>query len=164
MHANVEEDGGAKEEDIDQGKNIFVQKKDGEVVNKNLVLLDSQRIVDQFSSPGLITNIRRAKNLATIHCNACSTYSTLKGEFGSVTVTHNPCSIANVLSLNEAKQRHQVTYNSKDRGGVYQVYMDKGIIEFRPSTWGLYYHDMLDVERNINTLMLVNTVRENYEF
>jgi hypothetical protein len=78
------------------------------------MLLDSQSIVDQVANPGLLTNIRMAKNQATIHCNAGSTYSALEGEFGSVTVKHNPHGIANVLSLNKAKQHHQVMYNSKD--------------------------------------------------
>ncbi len=35
MHANVEADAGTEEEDLDQGENIFVQKKEGGVVNKN---------------------------------------------------------------------------------------------------------------------------------
>ena len=34
MHANVEADAGTEEEDLDQGENIFVQKKEGGVVNR----------------------------------------------------------------------------------------------------------------------------------
>ena len=70
MHVNVEEDAGIEEEDIDQGKNIFVQKKVGGVVNKSWVLLDSQNTVNQVTNPGLLVNIRKAKNPGTIHCNA----------------------------------------------------------------------------------------------
>jgi hypothetical protein len=106
MHANVEADAGTEEEDLNQGENIFVQKKEGGVVNKNKVLLDSQSTADQVANPGLLTNIRKAKNPVTIHCNAGSTYSTLEGEFGNVTVKHDPHSIANVHSLYKAKQRH----------------------------------------------------------
>ncbi len=91
----------------------------------------------------------------TIHCNAGSTYSTLEGEFRNVTVKNNPHSIANVLLLYKAKQRHQVTYASKDQGGVFQVHTDKGIVEFKPSA-------VSDPESNIE-LMLVNTVRGNFE-
>jgi hypothetical protein len=114
MHANVEADAGTEKEDLNQGENIFTQKKEGGVVNKNWVLLDSQSTADQVANPGLLTNIRKAKNLATIHCNAGSTYSALEGEFGNVTVKHDPHSIANVLLLYNAKQRHQLTYDSKD--------------------------------------------------
>ena len=67
MHANIEEDAGTKEEDIDQDKNIFVQKKDGGVGIKNWVLLNSQSTVNQVTNPGLLTNIRRLKNTTTIH-------------------------------------------------------------------------------------------------
>ncbi len=74
---------------------------------------------------------------------------------------HSPYGIANVLSLNRAKQRHRVTYDSKDRGGVFQVHTNKGIVEFKPSTQGLHYHDVSDASSNIE-LMLVNTVSENF--
>jgi hypothetical protein len=103
VHTNVEADAGTEEEDLDQGENIFVQKKEGGVVNKNWVLLDSQSTADQVANLGLLTNIRKAKNPVTIHCNAGSTYSTFKGEFRNVTVKHDPHSIANMLLLYEAK-------------------------------------------------------------
>ncbi len=78
------------------------------------MLLDSQSTANQVANLGLLTNIRKAKNLVTIHCNAGSIYSALEGEFKNVTVKHNLNSIANVLLLYEAKQCHRVTYDSKD--------------------------------------------------
>jgi hypothetical protein len=114
MHANIDVGAGAEGEDLDQGENIFVQKKEGGIVNKNWVLLDSQSTANQVANPGMLMNIRKAKNLVTIHCNAGSTYSALEGEFQNVTMKHNPHSIANVLLLYEAKQHHQVTYDCKD--------------------------------------------------
>jgi hypothetical protein len=42
------------------------------------------------------------------------------------------------------------------------VHTDEGIVEFKPSAWALHYHDVLDLESNIE-LMLVNTVRGNFE-
>ncbi len=162
MHTNVEADAGMEEENLDQGENIFAQKKEGGVVNKKWVLLNSQSTADQVANPGLLTNIRKAKNLVIIHCNAGSTYSTLEGEFRNVTVKHNPHSIVNVLLLYEAKQRHRMTYDSKDQEGVFQVHTDEGIIEFKPSAWRLHNQDVLNPESNIK-LILVNTVRENFE-
>ncbi len=162
IHVNVEADVGTEEEDLNQGENIFVQKKEGGVVNKNWVLLNSQSTADQVAYPGLLTNIRKAKNPVTIHCNAGYTYSALEGEFRNVTVKHEPHSNANVLLLYEAKQRHRVTYDSEDQGGVFQVHMDEGIIEFKPSAWGILYHNVLDPESNIE-LMLLNIVRGNFE-
>ena len=81
-----------------------MQKKEGGVVDRNWMLLDSQSTVDQFSNPAMLTNIRKAKNPSKIHCNAGSTCSVLEGNFGSITVKHSQYGIANVLSLNGAKQ------------------------------------------------------------
>jgi hypothetical protein len=67
-----------------------------------------------------------------------------------------------MLLLNETKQCHRVTYNSTDWGGVFQVHTNDGIVNFKPSTWELHYHDVSNAESNIK-LMLVNTVRENLE-
>jgi hypothetical protein len=66
------------------------------------------------------------------------------------------------VSLHKTKQHHRVTYNSGDRGGVFQVHTDGGIVEFKPSSCGLHYHDISDPSSNIE-LMLVNTVRENFK-
>ncbi len=77
-------------------------------------------------------------------------------------VKHSPYGIANFLSLNGAKWQHQVTYDSEDCGGVFQVHTNEGVVEFKPSTQGLHYHDVSDASSNIK-LMLVNTVRENFK-
>ncbi len=114
MQATIDVDAGTEEEDLNQGENILVQKKEGGVVNKNWVLLDSQSTANQVANPGMLTNIRKAKNPVNIHCNACSTYSALEGEFGNVMVKHNPHSIPNVLLLYKADECHRVMYDSKD--------------------------------------------------
>jgi hypothetical protein len=126
------------------------------------VLLDSQSTVNQIANPAFLSNIRKAKKPVTVHCNAGSTCSNLEGEFGTLTINHNPRSIANVLSLHQAKDPHRVTYDSWDRGGVFQVHTQDGIVEFKPCERGLHYHDVSDDESNIG-LMLVNTVRGNFE-
>ncbi len=79
-----------------------------------------------------------------------------------MTIKHNPRSIANVLSLNQAEDCHRVTYDSWDRGGVFQVHTQDGIVEFKLCERGLHYHDVSDDESNIG-LMLVNIVRRNFE-
>ena len=42
------------------------------------------------------------------------------------------------------------------------MHINDGIVEFKLSARGLHYHDVSDAESNIE-LMLVNTVRENFE-
>ncbi len=118
--------------------------------------------MDQVANPALLKNIIKAASTVTIHCNARSTSTNLEGDLGSVTVKHNPHSIANVVSLHETKQRHRKTYDSWDRGGVFQVHTDGGIVEFKPSSRGLHYHNVSDHSCKVE-LMLVNTVRENFE-
>ena len=159
---NIKEEQDADEDNTDHKENIFEQNKEGGVVDKNWVLLDSQSNIDQVSNPAMLTNIRKAKNPSKIHCNAGSTCNVLEGNFGSITVKNSSYRIANVLSLNKAKQRHWVMYDSKDWGGVFQVHINDGIVEFKLSARGLHYHDVSDAESNIE-LMLVNTVRENFE-
>ncbi len=103
------------------------------VVDKNYLLLDNQSTVNQVANPSLLTNIRKADKPIVVHCNAGSTKTDLIGELGNLTVHHNPESIANVLSLKSVASRHHVMYDSRDRGGVFQVHTPKGIVEFRPS-------------------------------
>jgi hypothetical protein len=139
IHANIQVDG-CNEDDIDEGENMFVQKREKGVVNKNWLLLNSQSMVDQVANPVLLKNIRKVARTVTVHCNAGSTRTNLEGDLGSVTVKHNPHSIANVVSLHETKQHHRLTYDSWDRGGVFQVHTDGGILEFKPSSCILHYH------------------------
>jgi hypothetical protein len=68
MHTTIKEEAVPDEEDTDNGETIFVQKKEGGVVNRNWVLLDSQSTIDQVSNPAMLTNIRKAKIPSKIHC------------------------------------------------------------------------------------------------
>ena len=59
MHATIKEEAVADEEDTDNGENIFVQKKEGGVVYRNWVLLDSQSTIDQVSNPSMLKTSER---------------------------------------------------------------------------------------------------------
>ncbi len=99
IHANVQE------EDLDEGDNIFVQKEERGILNKKFILLDNQSTVYQIANPKLLKNIRKANKPITVHCNAGSPTTDLKGELGSMTVKHNPYSIANVFFCFTASSR-----------------------------------------------------------
>ncbi len=159
MHANI-----AVEEvqDLDSGENIFVQSGIRGVVNWSYGLLDNQSTVDQIANSSLLSNIRKAKNPITVHCNNGSSYTNLKGNLGSKTVYHNPYGIANVLLLELIKGKHRVTYNSWDRDSVCKVHTKEGVVEFKPSEKGLHYHDTSKEDSNIKHMM-VNTVRDNFK-
>jgi hypothetical protein len=117
-------------------------------------------MVDQIANLVLLTNIRKMNSTVTVQCNTKSTSTKLMGDLESLTVKHNSHSIANMLSLHEAKQHHQVTYNSWDRNGVFQVPTEDGVVEFTPSSCRLHNHDVSNPSSNVE-LMPINTVREN---
>jgi hypothetical protein len=131
-------------------------------VNKNYILLDNQSTDDQIANPKLLKNIRKVSKPITVHYYAGSTTTDLEGELGSMTVKHNPYSIANVLLLHSIKQRHQVTYDSWDHGGVFQVHSPGGVVEFKSSLRGLHYLDVTNKDSRVEW-MLVNTVQANFE-
>jgi hypothetical protein len=143
--------------------NFFCSEQERGIVNKNYILLNNQSTVNQIANPKLLKNIRKASQPITVHCNAGSTTTDLKGELGSMTgVKHNPYSIANVLLLHSIMQRHRVTYDSWDHSGVFQVHTPGGVVEFKSSPCGLHYLDVTDKDSGVEW-MLVNTVRANFE-
>ncbi len=131
-------------------------------MNCNWVLMDNQSTVDQIANPGLLVNIRKAKNPITVHCNSRSLYTDLMADLGGMVVHHNPHWIANVLLLKSTKAKHRVTYDSWDCDGVFKVHTRTGIVEFKPSKKGLHYHNTSEEGSNFEC-MLVNTVRDNFE-
>ncbi len=131
-------------------------------MNKNYILLNNQSTINQIANPKLLKNIRKASKPITVHCNAGSTTTDLKGELGSITVKHSPYSIANVLLLHSIKQRHRVMYDSWDHGRVFQVHTPGGVVEFKSSTCSLNYLDVTDEDSRVEW-MLVNTMRANFE-
>jgi hypothetical protein len=46
MQATIEEEAVTDKEDTNNGENIFMQKKEGGVIDRNWVLLDSQSTID----------------------------------------------------------------------------------------------------------------------
>jgi hypothetical protein len=130
-------------------------------VNKNYILLDNQSTVDQIANSKLLKNIRKANKPFIVHCNAGSNTADLEGELGSMTVKHNPYSIANVLLLHSIKQTHRVRYDSWDHGGVFQVHTPGGVVVFKSSPHSLRYLDFTNKASRVEW-MLVNTGQANF--
>jgi hypothetical protein len=102
-------------------------------VTSDLVLLDSQSTVDLFTNPDLVNNIRPAKTPINIHCNKGSMTTIQEADFGDTPVYFNSNGIANVLSLYRLGKKFRVTYDSNDRGGVFQGHTTHGLVEFKPT-------------------------------
>jgi hypothetical protein len=154
VHANVDED-----YDDEDEENIFVQHKKPKkgVVNENYLLLDNQSTMNQVANPNLLKNIRKGENPIIVHCHAGSTKTDLIRELGRMTVHHNPRSIANILSLKSVAARHRVTYDSEDRWGVFQVYTQNGVVEFKPSKCGMHYLDMAEHGDSVQHMLVTPT-------
>jgi hypothetical protein len=99
--------------------------------------------------------------------------TTQEADFGDTPVYFDARGIANVLSLYQLGQKFKVTYNSTDRGGVFKVFTQAGVVKFKPTPKGLH---VLDLKQNPDAaFLLVNdadlaygkspvpTVRQNYE-
>ncbi len=112
------------------------------MVNKNILLLDNQSTVNQVDSPSLLKNIWKLRKPITIHCYTEVAKTDLKGDLGGIGVHHNPNRIVNTLSLKFVAEKHRVTYDSWDRGGVLKVHTPDRIVEFKPSERGLHYVDV----------------------
>ena len=86
---------------------------------------------------------------------------TKKGWFRGIKVWFHPKGIANILSLKILKNRRHVTYDSKDRDGVFKVHTNQGVVEFMPHENGLHY---LDLKKNEKAgIVLIAMVRENFK-
>ncbi len=104
-------------------------------IDSDLLLLDSQSTVHLFSRPEHVNNIHPALNPIRVHCNKGVLETTSEADFGHTPVYFDSRGNANVYRLG---QKFRVTYDSADRGGVFQVWTDKGVVEFTPTSKGLH--------------------------
>ena len=84
-----------------------------------------------------------------------------KGWFGDIEVWYYPKGIANNLSLKTLKNRHNITYDSRDRGGIFKVHIKDDLVEFVPHESGLHYLNLKD--QHESGVTLVTTIKDNFE-
>jgi hypothetical protein len=152
---------------------ILAQQTDRKPIDPDFLLLDSQSTVNLFSNPNLVNNIRQATTPINVHCNKGTMPTTAVTDFGTNEVYLNPDGIANVLSLFSLGQKHHITYDSKDCGGVFKVHTSEGLLEFKLTDKGLHALDLKTTPNAAHLLVTssqptdghlhVNNVRLNYE-
>jgi len=147
------------------------------VINKDFLLLDSQSTVDLFSNPDHVANIRPTSKPIRVHCNNGAKLTSEKADFGNIDVYFDESGITNVLSLFNLGKKHHITFDSHDRGGVFQVHTKSGLLEFMPTSRGLH---ALNLRENPDAAFAlvnaatpspepsdapihVNTIRQNFE-
>ena len=107
-------------------------------INSDLLLMDSQSTVHLFSGLEHVSDIHPAATPICVHCNKGTLDTTNEADFGDTPVYFDSRGIANVLSLYRLGQKFRVTYDSEDCGGVFQVWTDKGVVKFAPTSKGLH--------------------------
>jgi hypothetical protein len=153
---------------------ILAQQGGRGASDPNYLLLDSQSTINLFSNPNHVDNVRPATQPIKVHCNKGVMPTDNIADFGHNVVYVNPDGIANVLSLYLLGQRHHITYDSKDRGGVYKVHTSRGVLEFTPTPSGLHVLNFKQDPHVAHVLITattppdgqhlhVNTVCENFK-
>ena len=78
----------------------ILHQSDGDPVNKDWLLLDSQFNITVFYNPKFLHNIKTANSILTVHCNAGASKTKLISDFlGYETVWFLPNRITNILFL-----------------------------------------------------------------
>ena len=149
-------------EDEDEGEYGYVYHQSFPGLNwSTCLLIDSESSVDILNNAELLTSIHQAKKSLKMHCNAGYIHVTQKGWFGGIAVWYHPEGIVNILSFKTLKNRHHVTYKSRDRESVFKVHTTHRVVEFMPQESRLHY---LDLKGNKEAgIALVTTIRENFE-
>jgi hypothetical protein len=109
---------------------------DDKPINSNFILIDIQLMVDLFSNPKNVHNIRPACNAMRVHYIKGMMATTQEADFGDMAVYFNANGIDNVLSLHFLGKKFHITYDSHNHGRVFKINMLKGIIEFNPTPKG----------------------------
>ncbi len=155
-------------------KCLFTYYQSQGSIDPNFHLLDSQSTINLFSNPNHVDNVRPDAQPIKVHCNKGVMPTGNVADFGNNEVYINPNSIVSVLSLYLLGQKHHITYDSKDRGGIFKVHTFDGLLKFTPTPLGLR---ALDLKEHPNTAHLlvtntsppesqhlhVNTVRDNFD-
>ena len=113
-------------------------------VNPNWVLLESQSTINLVCNQSLAKKIRRVNKGVTINCSTGVTHINLRYDlniFGSSWFMED--GVANILFIKQVSEIYQVTFDSK-QGSAFHVHTPSGVISFRQSPKGFYYHDMSD--------------------
>ena len=110
-----------------------------------------------------LPNIHGVTKAMTVHCNSGSSNTKMKGSLGSMLFWLDRFGIANVVSLASLEEKCHVKYDSRERDGAFVCKTSAGEVVFKRCPKTKFPYVDLDEEGDGNAVLLVQTIRKNYE-
>jgi len=133
-------------------------------INPMWILCDNKSMVDVFKSKSILRNIRKSNRPIRLKgIEGQTTEVVEEGELmGYGQVYYNPHVTANILSFfNITKRFKSAVYNNMEKDAFMVTRHDGTMIEFEPSSEGLYYYDFTkSIKRHEQKTLVVDTVEE----
>jgi hypothetical protein len=152
---------------------ILAQNTRSSSIDANFLLLNSQSTINLFSNLHHVSNVHPAACPINVHCNKGLMTTNTVANFGANKVYLKGERITNILLLYLLGQKHHITYDSCNRGGVLKVHTSDGLLEFKPTPKGLHILDLQDTPEVAHLLVAssqpspdhphINTVCENFK-
>lgn len=132
-------------------------------LKSNYLYLDTCTTEDVMSRPEYLSGIHNLATPLVLHTNAGTCSANQQGYLGSTRFWLDRLGIANVISLRTLEKLYRVSYDSRLHQGSFICETPEGNITFtRCADTGFPYID-LDEHGDNSAVLLVQTVRQNYE-
>lgn len=147
------------------GNMLFQENKKDRTtgLRKNWLYLDTCTTHNQCVNSVYLSGIHEAINPLTTHTNSGSSSTKMQGYLGSVLFWLDRMGIANVVSLDSLEQKYHVKYDSLENDGAFICKTTDGEVIFKRCPDTKFPYVDLDEEGSENAVLLVQTVRKNYE-
>ena len=141
-----------------QGKaKAFSQSNQGANM-RDVILADNQSTCDVFCNSKLVKNIRKATTKCNVYGNGgallCENIADFPGYPNPVWFDRR--AITNIISYAKLADSFRITYDNRVEDAFILHRKDNTILKFSHSSCGLYYHDIMNIDR-----CLIQTIKEN---
>ena len=132
-------------------------------IPKDWLLLDTCSTVNMISNQQLLHDITTVDKTLSVRCTAGVTTTNQMGKLGNFPepVWYHPNGIANILSFHSIREYYNIKYDNK-HSDCFEVGEDQNSIQFVPSSKGLYYTQVRDVENGWSMLQTVDEKKSKY--
>lgn len=144
---------------------FVLAQSDASGIDPNWILLDSQSTVSVFRNPSMLTNIRPSGRVLHARTNGGHQESSLIGDFPNLgPVWYNPDSIANIISLADARRVCTVSMNTSVEPAMILHRKDGSLMKFVEHSCGLYVFVPTNTSNTVSAYSFLQTVAHNKQF